>query len=50
MTGSVVYFEGGSKERDNFVKGESKKMNDVKAEINYQVLTDNIKYSVSRIS
>jgi len=50
MAGSVVYFEGGSKERDNFVKGESKKMNDVKSEINYQVLTDNIKYSVSRIS
>ena len=49
--GSVIMFEGGSLERDNYgiiIEGE-KKMNDVKSIIDYEVLTDNIKYSVSVI-
>tara|TARA_R100000315_G_C5228672_1_gene139629 strand:- start:654 stop:1226 length:573 start_codon:yes stop_codon:yes gene_type:complete len=49
--GSVVLFEGGSLERDNHGKlpGQVKKMNDVKNEIGYKVLTSNVKYSFSII-
>ena len=49
--GSIVLFEGGSVERDNhgLSRHGCKKMNDVKDEIGYQVLTDNIKYSFSII-
>jgi|TARA_B100001094_G_scaffold199100_1_gene193192 predicted O-methyltransferase YrrM len=50
MGGSVVYFEGGSVERDKYVQDGFKKMNDVKSEIGYEVLTENVKYSLSRIS
>ena len=44
-------FEGGSVERDDHgvaVPG-AKKMNDIKDIVGYDVLTDNIKYSVSII-
>ena len=50
MSGAVIYFEGGSEERDKFIKSDSKKMNDVKLDVGYEVLTSNTKYSVSRIS
>ena len=46
--GSIVLFEGGSLERDNHGVG-GRKMNDVKNEIGYEVLTDNVKYSFSII-
>ena len=49
--GSVIMFEGGSVERDDHgvaVPG-AKKMNDIKDIVGYDVLTDNIKYSVSII-
>jgi hypothetical protein len=47
--GSVIMFEGGSLERDNhgIIIPGGKKMNDVKNIIGYEVLTNNIKYSVS---
>ena len=46
--GSVVFFEGGSKERDlHGVSG--KNMYDVKDKIGYEILTENIKYSASTI-
>jgi predicted O-methyltransferase YrrM len=48
VNGSVVLFEGGSLERDNHGVG-GRKMNDVKNEIGYEVLTDDIKYSFSII-
>tara|TARA_Y100000310_G_scaffold326518_1_gene391502 strand:- start:1592 stop:2155 length:564 start_codon:yes stop_codon:yes gene_type:complete len=49
--GSVIMFEGGSVERDNHgvIVSGSKKMNDVKNIVDYKVLTDNIKYSLSII-
>ena len=49
--GSVIMFEGGSVERDNhgIIIPGAKKMNDVKNIVGYDVLTDNIKYSVSII-
>ena len=49
--GSVIMFEGGSLERDNHgvIISGAKKMNDVKNIVGYDVLTDNIKYSVSII-
>jgi len=49
--GSVVLFEGGSLVRDSYGKspGKVKKMTDVKTEIGYKVLTENIKYSLSII-
>ena len=47
-SGSVVLFEGGSLERDNHGVG-GRKMNDVKNEVGYKVLTDNVKYSFSII-
>ena len=50
MSGSIVYFEGGSKERDKYVKDGHKKMNEIKSEVGYQLLTENTKYSLSRIS
>ena len=50
MSGAVIYFEGGSEERDKFIKSNYKKMNDVKLDVGYEVLTSNTKYSVSRIS
>ena len=46
--GSIVLFEGGSLERDNHGVG-GRKMNDVKNQIGYKVLTDDIKYSFSII-
>tara|TARA_R100000231_G_scaffold139611_1_gene121609 strand:+ start:666 stop:1226 length:561 start_codon:yes stop_codon:yes gene_type:complete len=46
--GSIVLFEGGSLERDNHGVG-GRKMNDVKNEVGYRVLTDNVKYSFSII-
>jgi len=46
--GSVVFFEGGSKERD--LHGvDGKNMYDIKDKIGYEILTDNIKYSASTI-
>ena len=49
--GSVIMFEGGSVERDNhgIIIPGAKKMNDVNNIVGYDVLTDNIKYSVSII-
>ena len=49
--GSVIMFEGGSVERDNYgvIIPGAKKMNDVKNIVGYDVLTDNVKYSVSII-
>jgi len=46
--GSVVFFEGGSKVRDDsgHVGG---KMYDIKDEIGYKILTGNVKYSASAI-
>tara|TARA_X000001382_G_scaffold123000_1_gene106396 strand:+ start:481 stop:1041 length:561 start_codon:yes stop_codon:yes gene_type:complete len=46
--GSIVLFEGGSIVRDNYGVG-GRKMNDVKNEVGYKVLTDNVKYSFSII-
>ena len=46
--GAVVLFEGGSQERDNYVLN-GKKMNDVKGEVGYELLTSNVKYSFSVI-
>jgi|TARA_B100002003_G_scaffold161376_1_gene149807 predicted O-methyltransferase YrrM len=46
--GAVVFFEGGSEVRD--LHGhDGSNMNDIKEEIGYKVLTDNIKYSASAI-
>ena len=46
--GAVVFFEGGSEVRDSHgIDGSN--MNDIKEEIGYKVLTDNIKYSASAI-
>ena len=48
--GSIVLFEGGSKVRDNYGSTPGvNKMNDVKSEIGYKVLTSDIKYSLSII-
>ena len=48
--GSVVLFEGGSKVRDEHGNTPGiNKMNDVKEEIGYKVLTSDIKYSFSII-
>ena len=47
--GSVVVFEGGSEERDKYVKEGLTKMNEVKDIVGYQVLSENVKYSVSGI-
>ena len=46
--GSVVFFEGGSKERDLHGVG-GRNMNDLKGEIGYKILTGNVKYSASAI-
>ena len=49
-SGSIVLFEGGSKVRDNYGSTPGvNKMNDVKSEIGYKVLTSDIKYSLSII-
>ena len=46
--GSVVFFEGGSKERDlHGVDGRN--MYDIKDKIGYKILTGNVKYSASAI-
>jgi len=47
--GSVIIFEGGSVERDKYVTSGLKSMNGVKDIVGYDVLTENIKYSVSGI-
>ena len=47
--GSVIIFEGGSEERDKYIAPGLKKMNDVKEIVDYKVLTDDVKYSVSGI-
>lgn len=46
--GSVVLFEGGSEVRDNYGVGGAK-MSDLKNDIGYKVLTENVKYSLSAI-
>ena len=46
--GSVVFFEGGSKERDSHGHAGGN-MYDFKDEIGYKILTGNIKYSASTI-
>ena len=46
--GSVVFFEGGSKERDSHGH-DGASMYDVKNEIGYKILTGNVKYSASAI-
>ena len=48
QSGSVVFFEGGSEERDNH-GAVGKNMYDIKDKIGYKILTDNIKYSASII-
>ena len=50
MSGAVVYFEGGSMERDKFVKDGLTTMNEVKPKIGYELITENVKYSLSSIS
>ena len=46
--GSVIFFEGGSKERDaHGHNGDS--MYDIKEDIGYKILTGNVKYSSSTI-
>ena len=48
--GSVIIFEGGSVVRDQVGWMHDKvKMNDIKKQVGYQVLTENIKYSASII-
>jgi len=47
-SGSIILFEGGSIVRDNH-GSDGKKMNDVKNEIGYKVLTEDVKYSFSII-
>ena len=44
----MVLFEGGSEVRDNYGVGGSK-MNDLKDDIGYKTLTENVKYSLSAI-
>jgi hypothetical protein len=46
--GSLVLFEGGSEVRDNYGVGGSK-MSDLKDNIGYKTLTENVKYSLSII-
>jgi predicted O-methyltransferase YrrM len=46
--GSVVFFEGGSKVRDEYGHA-GKNMHDIKDEIGYKILTGNVKYSASTI-
>ena len=46
--GSIILFEGGSIVRDNYGSSGTK-MNDVKDKIGYQVLTEDVKYSLSMI-
>ena len=46
--GSIVLFEGGSLVRDSYVYSGTK-MNEVKREVGYKVLTNDIKYSFSII-
>ena len=46
--GSIVLFEGGSIQRDEYC-GDNKKMSDVKEQIGYKVLTGDVKYSFSII-
>ena len=48
-TGSIVLFEGGSEERDKYVDENVTKMNDVKDKLDYNLLTNDTKYSVSGI-
>ena len=48
QNGAIVLFEGGSLVRDNYGSSGTR-MNEVKDEINYQVLTDDVKYSLSII-
>jgi len=48
-SGSIVLFEGGSEERDTYVKEGATKMNDVKDVLDYNLLTNDTKYSVSGI-
>ena len=46
--GSVIAFEGGSVERDKYIKDKTT-MNEVKDTVGYTVLTPDIKYSFSVI-
>ena len=46
--GSVVFFEGGSKQRDSHGHNGGS-MYDIKDEIGYKILTGNVKYSASAI-
>jgi predicted O-methyltransferase YrrM len=46
--GSVVFFEGGSKERDTYGH-DGGGMYDIKDKIGYKILTGNVKYSASAI-
>ena len=46
--GSVVFFEGGSKERDSHGHNGGS-MYDIKDKIEYKILTGNVKYSASAI-
>ena len=47
-SGSVIFFEGGSKERD--LHGHNGGgMYDIKEEVGYKILTGNVKYSASAI-
>ena len=47
-SGSVVFFEGGSKERDAYGH-DGQNMYHLKNEIGYKILTGNVKYSASAI-
>jgi hypothetical protein len=46
--GSVVFFEGGSKERDSYGH-DGGGMYDIKDKLGYKILTGNVKYSASAI-
>jgi len=46
--GSVVFFEGGSKERDSYGHNGGS-MYDIKDKVGYKILTGNVKYSASAI-
>ena len=46
--GSVVFFEGGSKERDSHGHNGGS-MYDIKEKVGYKILTGNVKYSASAI-
>ena len=46
--GSVVFFEGGSKERDSYGH-DGGDMYDIKDKLGYKILTGNVKYSASAI-